>query len=117
MALGDLDGLSEAMHRYVEVDPSFAGCREASFMEDLTQACLENDDDSFTQVVAAYDSMSRLDPWKTTMLLRVKRNLQGVPVQESGGGGGPGGQGGRAGGGGVRREAEVPLGDTADDLM
>lgn len=30
------------------------------------------------QVVADYDALSRLDPWKTTMLLRVKRRLQGA---------------------------------------
>lgn len=31
--------------------------------------------DGFTQVVKDYDSISRLDPWHTTLLLRVKKRL------------------------------------------
>jgi len=31
--------------------------------------------DAFTEAVKAYDSISRLDNWYTTMLLRVKKSM------------------------------------------
>lgn len=32
--------------------------------------------EKFTQTVAEYDSMTRLDAWYTTILLRIKKQLQ-----------------------------------------
>jgi len=80
------------MARYGETDVSFGGSREARLIEDLVAACEEGDEERFTQVVGEYDAMSRLDPWKTTMLLRVKRKLQGgAPAAGPGAGAGAGG--------------------------
>jgi len=45
-------------------------------VQDLTDAVEEGDVDAFTNVIAEYDNLSRLDPWKTSMLVRVKRKLQ-----------------------------------------
>jgi len=37
---------------------------------------MENQDvEAFTEAVKAYDSISRLDNWYTTMLLRVKKSM------------------------------------------
>ena len=41
------------------------------------------------QVVSEYDSLSRLDAWKTTMLVRVKRKLQGGAAAAAGAAGAP----------------------------
>lgn len=35
----------------------------------------EGDVDKFTDVVADFDSLTRLDAWKTTLLLRVKKRI------------------------------------------
>lgn len=37
--------------------------------QDLTDAVEAEDAEAFTNVVAEYDALSRLDPWKTTMLV------------------------------------------------
>lgn len=44
-------------------------------LQDLADACEEGDTEKFTNSVAEFDSMTRLDPWKTTLLLRVKKRI------------------------------------------
>lgn len=44
-------------------------------MQDLADACEEGDVDKFTNTVAEFDNMTRLDGWKTTLLLRVKKRI------------------------------------------
>lgn len=45
-------------------------------IKDLLTAFEEEDVEKFTNVVAEYDNMTRLDAWYTTMLLRIKKQLQ-----------------------------------------
>lgn len=45
-------------------------------MQDLLTSVEEEDTEKFTNTVAEYDSMTRLDAWYTTMLLRAKKQLQ-----------------------------------------
>ena len=47
------------------------------FNQALFSACEENDVDAFTEALRNYDSVSRLDPWHTNMLLRVKKSIEG----------------------------------------
>ena len=44
-------------------------------MQDLADACEEGDVEKFTNVVAEFDSMTRLDGWKTALLLKVKKRI------------------------------------------
>jgi alpha-soluble NSF attachment protein len=67
--------VKNAMERYEDIDPSFAGSREHKLLGDLSSAAEEGDADAFTGALAEYDSMSRLDPWKTKMLLRAKKQM------------------------------------------
>jgi len=39
-------------------------------------ACENYDQDEFTSAVQNFDSISRLDPWKTTLLLKIKNTIQ-----------------------------------------
>lgn len=39
-------------------------------MQTLADALEKGDEEAFTTAVAEYDSLSRLDPWKTSMLVR-----------------------------------------------
>ena len=50
LAQGDLSTLQDAMKTYYDIDVTFGGSREAKFIEDLLAACLEGDEDKFTQV-------------------------------------------------------------------
>ena len=50
-------------------------------MQDLAHAGEEQDAEIFTTVVADYDSVSPLDPWMTTILLRIKRQIAGDKIE------------------------------------
>lgn len=45
----------------------------------LIEKLEEQDVDGFTEAVKEYDSISRLDQWYTTILLRVKKSIQETP--------------------------------------
>nr|XP_060505792.1 alpha-soluble NSF attachment protein [Panthera onca] len=49
----------------------------AIFLQKLLDAHEEQNIDSYTEAVKEYDSISRLDQWLTTMLLRIKKTIQG----------------------------------------
>jgi len=46
-------------------------------LQALITACEEQNVDSFTDAVRDYDSISRLDQWYTTILLRIKKSIEG----------------------------------------
>ena len=47
------------------------------FLQTLIQCIEEQNVDGYTEAVREYDSISRLDQWYTTMLLRIKKNIEG----------------------------------------
>lgn len=47
------------------------------YEQKLLEAHEEQNVDSYTEAVKEYDSISRLDQWLTTMLLRIKKTIQG----------------------------------------
>ena len=59
------------------MDPRMEGTRESQLLKGLTAAFVENDVDGFMAAVQEYDSISRLDPWKTELLVAAKKVLQG----------------------------------------
>ncbi|CAA6662437.1 unnamed protein product [Spirodela intermedia] len=73
---GDVVAITNALERYQELDPTFSGTREYRFLTDLAASVDEEDVGKFTAVVAEFDSMTRLDAWKTTLLLRAKNALK-----------------------------------------
>lgn len=68
---------THALSKYDEMYPSFSGCREYKLVQNLVAKLEDQDVDGFTQAVADYDSIVRLDQWYTTLLLRVKKTIQG----------------------------------------
>jgi alpha-soluble NSF attachment protein len=44
--------------------------------QDLAEALEVGDMDKFTDAIAEFDSMTRLDSWKTSLLLRAKKRVQ-----------------------------------------
>ena len=83
------------IERYRDADPQFSGSREAALLEGCAAALAACDDAAFSQAVAEFDGMTRLDAWKTAALLRVKRRIGARQKGEErpGGGGGGGGDG------------------------
>lgn len=76
LANGDMVALSRAIENYTNMDPGFATTREYQLLIDLSQAVEAGDQDMFQDKLFQYDQMSKLDRWKTQILLRIKNNIQ-----------------------------------------
>ncbi|ETN76246.1 Aromatic-di-Alanine repeat protein [Necator americanus] len=64
-----------ALKRYEDASPSFADTREAKLIKDLI-ACLEDgNEELLTDTVKAFDKVSRLDQWHTSLLVKIKRAI------------------------------------------
>lgn len=79
---GDVVAITNALERYQELDPTFSGTREYRLLADIAAALDEEDVGKFTDVVKEFDSMTPLDSWKTTLLLRVKEKLKAKELEE-----------------------------------
>ncbi|XP_062156905.1 alpha-soluble NSF attachment protein 2 [Alnus glutinosa] len=79
---GDVVAITNALERYQELDPTFSGTREYRFLADIAAAVDEEDVVKFTDVIKEFDSMTPLDSWKTTLLLRVKEKLKAKELEE-----------------------------------
>ncbi|KAI0489191.1 hypothetical protein KFK09_029033 [Dendrobium nobile] len=73
---GDIVAINNALERYQDLDPTFSGTREYKLLADLAASMDEEDVAKFTEAIKEFDSMTRLDPWKTTLLLRAKTALK-----------------------------------------
>lgn len=92
LCTGDQVGVNAALDRYRDLDPSFTQQREHQLLVDLTQAVQDGDQETFADKVLAsicqqhnptnksqlfqYDQLSKLDKWKTTLLLRIKSTIE-----------------------------------------
>ncbi|KAL2317073.1 hypothetical protein Fmac_030949 [Flemingia macrophylla] len=79
---GDVIAITNALERYQDLDPTFSGTREYRLLADIAAAMDEEDIGKFTEVVKEFDSMTPLDSWKTTLLLRVKEKLKAKELEE-----------------------------------
>lgn len=71
----DFVAADRSLNQYVEWDPGFANSREYQLLHDVILATKEGDEKQFSIVLYEYDQFSRLDRWKTSMFLKVKRNI------------------------------------------
>ncbi|KAL9665937.1 hypothetical protein QQ045_000258 [Rhodiola kirilowii] len=67
-----------------DLDPTFSGTREYKLLADITSAIDEENVAKFTDCVKEFDSMTRYDARKTTLLLRVKEKLKAKEMEEDG---------------------------------
>ncbi|KAK7393747.1 hypothetical protein VNO78_22311 [Psophocarpus tetragonolobus] len=79
---GDVVAITNALERYQELDPTFSGTREYRLLADIAAAIDEEDVGKFTEVIKEFDSLTPLDSWKTTLLLRVKEKLKAKELEE-----------------------------------
>ncbi|KAJ1963499.1 vesicular-fusion protein S17 [Dimargaris xerosporica] len=75
LASGDHIATQRALERYQEMDVSFGSTRECKLLLSLAEAVEAGDAETFTHNVFEYDQLTKLDNWKTTLLLRVKKSL------------------------------------------
>jgi len=76
LASGDVVSAKRALERYQEMDVTFGSQRECKFLQDIVAAVENFDVEAFTAAVVEYDSISKLDQWKTTLLLRIKTSIK-----------------------------------------
>merc|ERR1719183_2315786 len=61
-----------AVERYRSLDPRFEGSREGDLLAGLAEAFENQDVETFVDKLGEYDNISKLDPWKTEFLVKVK---------------------------------------------
>jgi alpha-soluble NSF attachment protein len=64
---------------YSAKDTSFSPTREAKFVSALIEAVDGGDPEAYTVAVAEFDQITKLDDWKTNILLKIKRGIQEGP--------------------------------------
>lgn len=76
LCTNDMVATNRALESYRDLDPSFSQTREHQLLTDLAEACEEGDQEKFADKLFQFDQMSKLDKWKTTLLLRVKEGIE-----------------------------------------
>ncbi|KAG5289258.1 vesicular-fusion protein sec17 [Histoplasma ohiense] len=76
LASNDLVATNRALQNYRDLDNSFTTTREHMLLVDLAQAVEQGDAESFGDKLFQYDQLSKLDKWKTAILLRVKNSIE-----------------------------------------
>lgn len=67
---------SQALERYREMDTSFPCSREDDLLSKIVASLADSDVESFTNAVYEFDKISKLDDWKTTVLLKIKGSIR-----------------------------------------
>lgn len=75
LAVGDGVSTNRAFEKYRDMDPTFASTREHQLLVDLQATVEAGDQEAFADKLFQYDQMSKLDKWKTAILLRIKNAI------------------------------------------
>eukprot|EP00536_Pseudo-nitzschia_multiseries_P001667 jgi/Psemu1/234886/estExt_Genewise1.C_210142 len=75
LASGDDVGAEQANAKYESLDYTFADSREGKLALDLTEAVKGFDVEGFATACFEYDRISKLNPWQTSILVKVKRSI------------------------------------------
>jgi len=76
LCVGDLVAAERSIQKYCDWDVSFNSQREYKLLIAALEAYKKFDVDAFTAAVADYDAIVKLDPWKTSILLRIKNAIK-----------------------------------------
>ena len=55
---------------------SFENTREYQFLSGILDCVENNDQDLFTQKVHEFDKLTKLDNWKISILLKIKKSME-----------------------------------------
>jgi len=75
LCTGDIVAAERAIEGYEQTYPGFRDQREQKLLTNILNAVKESNVELFTKVVHDYDAVSTLDPWMTSILLRVKKTI------------------------------------------
>jgi alpha-soluble NSF attachment protein len=65
---------------YMSQDTTFASTRECKFLNAIMDAIQSEDQQAFLGFVHEYDQVTKLDNWKTMILLKIKNTIEGEPT-------------------------------------
>ncbi len=75
LANGDSIAAQQAQTKYGHLDFTFSDSREGKLCAKLIECMEQFDSEGFSTACYEYDRISKLDPWKTTLLVKVKRSI------------------------------------------
>ncbi|KAI8366075.1 soluble NSF attachment protein [Radiomyces spectabilis] len=76
LCTGDIIRTKQAVNGYCAMDMSFETTREYNLLKNIIN-CVDNGEvEQFTQCVYEYDKLTRLDSWKTALLLKIKKSIE-----------------------------------------
>jgi len=76
LCTADIVSAKRALDKYKDMDPTFSSQRECKLLEQVVAAYENLDVEAFTQAVVEFDSISKLDAWKTSVLLKIKNSIK-----------------------------------------
>ncbi|EQC36369.1 hypothetical protein SDRG_06473 [Saprolegnia diclina VS20] len=77
LATKDMVLVKQKLDEYNDIDYSFGDSREGKFVAAMATAYETFNTDGFSDAVYEFDTITKLDPWKVTILLRVKEAIAG----------------------------------------
>ena len=80
LCYGSPDDIEIKIEKYRDIDLQFGGSREDTLLTSLQEALRSADDQAFSTALAEFDKVTRLDAWKTKILLEAKRRLQDMQL-------------------------------------
>ncbi|KAG8986209.1 vesicular-fusion protein S17 [Tulasnella sp. JGI-2019a] len=79
LAMQDSVTARRNLQKYQSQDVTFPSTRESRFTTALLEAVEAGDQEAFTGAVVEYDQITKLDNWKTSILLKIKKGVQDEP--------------------------------------
>jgi len=73
---GDSVTVNIALERYRGLDPRFESSREGALLGSLAEALDAQDVDLFVDALSRYDAVTKLDGWRTQLLVKVKDQFE-----------------------------------------
>lgn len=77
LATKDMVLVQMKWEEFQEIDYTFADSREGKFLQAMNQSYEAFNADAFADAVYQYDRISKVEPWKVTLLLRIKEGIVG----------------------------------------
>jgi len=75
MANGDNVAAGNKIQSFKQADFNFPSSRECLFLEQLLEAMDQYNAEDFAEACQTFDRITPLDPWKTSVLVKIKRHL------------------------------------------
>ncbi|KAF9229237.1 TPR-like protein [Gyrodon lividus] len=80
LAMKDSITAKRNIQKYMSQDTTFASTRECKFLNAIIDAIQSEDQQAFLGFVHEYDQITKLDNWKTMVLLKIKNTIEGEPT-------------------------------------